>query len=204
MFKLRMGFKLKGENMKKLMCVIVLIISATANAAVVDSFTCEGKLEDLLTGQKAISSNSFNVLRKPVLNGPFEADIYTLGKSDLDLSIKAKNYEISANLHISYQHTARTKNGIIDARQSDCTIVSTGYCDTSDADSICSQSSSTCLSIHDPYDPSLGWTKVPFINGAPAFENRLMRPTKGFIKNDNGAAVAKYSSSCTHTGTSVE
>lgn len=186
------------------MFLIVLIMSATANAAVVDSFKCEGQLEDLLSGQKAISSNSFSVLRKPVLNGPFEADIYTLGKSNLDLSIKTKNYEISANLQISYEHAARTINGIMDARQSGCTFVSTGYCDISEDGGFCSQSSMVCMSIHDPFDPLFGWTKVPLINGAPAFENRLMKPTKGFIENDNGVVVASYSSSCTHTGTSVE
>lgn len=190
--------------MNKILCVFVLLISATANAAVVDSFKCDGKIVDLLTGEKASSTNSFDVLRKSVLNGPAEADMHTLGNSSLNLSIATKNYQISANLQISYEHAARTTNGIIDARQSDCTVVTANVCETSERESVCNDIISFCLSQNDPFDPLNGWTKVPFINGAPAFDSRLMRADKGVIKNDNGVVVGNFSYSCTHTGTSIE
>jgi hypothetical protein len=128
----------------------------------------------------------------------------TIGKSNLDLSIEAKNHRVSANLQIFYEHAARTINDIMDARQSDCTNVSAGFCNTSGTANTCTQSAILCMFVPDPFDPISGWTKIPFINGAPAFESRLLKPTKGVITNDHGVVVAKYSSSCTHSGTSVE
>lgn len=127
-----------------------------------------------------------------------------MAKASLDLFIETKNYRISANLQIFYEHVVRTVNGIIDARLADCTFVSTGYCEISDDGGICVPSNASCAILHDPFDPLSGWRKVPFINGAPAFENRLMRPIKKVITNDNGTPVANMSSICIHTGTIVE
>lgn len=186
--------------MKKLMCVFILIISVAANAAVIDSFKCEASLEDLLTKEKATSTNSFDVLRKSILNGPFEADIYTAGKADFDLTIIAKNHQVSATLQIDYEHAVRIENGVADARQNDCTNIVTSYCDSKGG---CMQAAFICMK-NNPFDPFMGWTKIPFIDGTPVFENRLMRTFNGDIKNDRGVVIAKYSSTCTHTGTSVE
>jgi hypothetical protein len=190
--------------MKKLMYVFVLIISATAHAAVVDTLNCTGTLEDLLTGQKAIATHSFDVLRKPGLSGPPEASIFTIGASSFDLFLETNDYQISTNLRILYQHAARKKNGTMDAVQNDCTSISVGFCDRTDPNATCNHSVNFCFSVDDPFDSLNGWTKVPFINGAPAFENRLLKAMQGVVKNIHGEVIAKYSSSCTHTGTTAD
>jgi hypothetical protein len=193
--------------MKRIMGLLLLLVTVTSNAGVVDSFKCEAQIEDMLTGQKTSSSNSFDVLRKPIMSdGPFETDIWTLGQSNLNLSLATKNYVISTVLQISYEHAARKINGIMDARQSECTYVSTSFCDTSSEDGgICEAASSGfCLSHTDPFDPIKGWGQVPFINGAPGFDDSFLRSSKIDIKNNAGITVAKYSSNCVHTGTTVD
>jgi hypothetical protein len=188
--------------MKKLMCLLPLIIASASNAAVVDSFKCEGKLEDLLTGEKTTSSASFDILRRPDLIAPTPSDTYTYGAANLNLSINTKDHRLSANLQITYEHAVRAINGATDARQDDCTIVSASFCDLSDG--LCADGTATCASVQNPFDPIYGWAKVPFIDGAPVFDGRLMRPLKGIITNDNGVTVGRYTSTCTHTGTSVQ
>lgn len=202
---------------------LMVVISGTAHAIVVDKFNCELQVIDSVTGNSARNSQNFYAARLPQASGldgpspvppddgnnPYPSPIpptnpdpnvkITKANFKTSVSLATSEATLGANVDMVYQHATRPK--LKTARQGICLNFTTDYCSKKGDTANCSASATMCAYVPDPFDPIYGWDSTPIIGGIPRFNDRILNPQSRGIYDMDGNQVGHATLRCQFEGT---
>ena len=170
--------------MKILVAVALILFTSSVWATVVDSFSCELTLKDLVTRQKVQQKAQFDVARRPLSQSPYPGLYVTTGQASIRAEINNANstHTMTVDIDIDYNHAIKEGSDLSEARQSFCLAPSTFYCPKTQKPEQCVGLGQVCGNwLVDPFDPQYGWTPVTIVDGVPIFDQRLLTVAEGSI-----------------------
>lgn len=187
--------------MKTLFFALALALPSFAQAAVVDTFTCQAILNNANGSFNTTENLHFAVVRLPVTQGNSSDVRMTKGDTSFNFNLNDGPISLSMKIDFEYMHAVKldAKGKVIDARQWSGGLLNFQSCDRSTG--TCTRMTNPPVAPLDPFDSNNGWPQTGVNGDTPEYSSNSSLYLDQPVVNGAGVQIGRVNVQCKFDGT---